>query len=343
MTGAPPRHGLGDPRIPWNVLLDARTTTPPESGSVRRRLQALARRERWPEPALDAVAAGEAPALLASLSARLAPEEPLDVAVHADGLVLRGDHRVLDGLSLLSVLGELIGAPAASAARGIAPADRDAPLLPAVVDRLTEVLVRPSARVAPSRRSRAAGRPSPDVFARRTVDAPLSTADLVRAGALAVRAWNAHRGGRSARISVAVGVTLTGSGARHLGDHSGFLRLRDVERLSRDEVAVALRTAPLQPSRAPGNGPLTTVVGAATRLAAPRLGSTLLVSHLGRVHAPGVEDIAFYPVSGGGSGLSLGAATVADRTVVTLRARGRDHDHDGLEQLLEAVAGQLGG
>jgi hypothetical protein len=67
----------------------------------------------------------------------------------------------------------------------------------------------------------------------------------------------------------------------------------------------------------------------------------VLVSHLGRVTAPDVRELAFHPVTAGGSGLSLGAVTLGDRTTLTLRARASAWDADGLEQLLEAIATHL--
>ena len=79
------------------------------------------------------------------------------------------------------------------------------------------------------------------------------------------------------------------------------------------------------------------------RLLSARLGSTVLVSHLGRVTAPGVERLAFYPVTGGGSGLSLGVVGHGARTTLTLRARGRRHDTEGLQAILEPLCAQLSG
>ena len=73
------------------------------------------------------------------------------------------------------------------------------------------------------------------------------------------------------------------------------------------------------------------------RLLAPRLGSTLLVSHLGDVTCPGVAALAFAPVTGGGSGVSLGAVGHDGATTLSLRARGRTHDADDLAELLEAI------
>jgi hypothetical protein len=114
--------------------------------------------------------------------------------------------------------------------------------------------------------------------------------------------------------------------------------------MSAEQVRTALAAAPVQPGGGSGRrGPMGRALGAAARLAAPRLGSTLLVSHLGTVTADDrLTGAAFYPVTGGGSGLSLGAATVRGTTTLTLRARAAQHDDDALQQLLERVVAQLG-
>jgi len=102
----------------------------------------------------------------------------------------------------------------------------------------------------------------------------------------------------------------------------------------------------LQPGAGAGAGSggriLSGAARAALRLAAPRLGSTLLVSHLGALDAPSsVENASFYPVSGGGSGLALGAATLHGSTTITLRGRAGQHDGEGLQELLALVVGAL--
>jgi len=73
-----------------------------------------------------------------------------------------------------------------------------------------------------------------------------------------------------------------------------------------------------------------------------RMGSTLLVSNLGLLRGPpGLGSVEFYPVAHGRSGVALGAASVGDRTVLTLRARRRDFDEEDLRDLLTRIAGRL--
>src|SRR5690606_22715834 len=127
---------------------------------------------------------------------------------------------------------------------------------------------------------------------------------------------------------------------------SALLRLRDVERLDLPAIEDALRNAPPQtPPVIAEPRRWTPLVDRATRagmrLLGPRLGSTMLVSHLGQVTAPGVERLAFHPVTAGGTGLSLGAVGHDGRTVLTLRGRATQWEDNGLEQVLEAVVSLL--
>jgi hypothetical protein len=183
-----------------------------------------------------------------------------------------------------------------------------------------------------------------DVFAATTVPGTPRTADLVSAGSRAVIRWNRDHARPARRISVAVGVSTVGGVSDDLADRSGFLRLNNVEKMTASEVRDSLAHAPLQPGGGGTRRPpvVAAATGLALRLAAPRLGSTLLVSHLGVLEAPAsAHDPAFYPVTGGGSGLSLGAASLRDRTTLTLRARASQHDDEGLQALLALVVEAL--
>ena len=111
-----------------------------------------------------------------------------------------------------------------------------------------------------------------------------------------------------------------------------------METLSLDEVRRAMSESALQPEGGTAAGG---ILRAATSLLAPRLGSTLLVSHLGEVETAGCDDLAFYPVTGGASGLALGAVGIGGHTTITLRARAAQHDEDGLRALVAAVLAEL--
>jgi hypothetical protein len=299
------RHGLGDPRIAWTVLLTATLREAPSAALISARLDELAGAENW------------------------SSSPPLAITVNGDEVTLAADHRYLDGQAMLAALSRLLDRPVRSLATGVGSERRRAGLGLGGAKRLFEVSARPSAVLAPT----STGDSDEDAIAHAHLPYRVSTSDLV------VAATDALAGGSPRPISVAVGVaTRVGS---ELADNSGYLRIRDARGLSRAEVSDFLRRAPLQPGGEPA-GAVGALASIATRALANRLGSTVLVSHLGDVVADGVADLAFYPVSGGASGLSLGAATIEGRTTITLRARGHRHSSDGLERLLETITAALG-
>jgi hypothetical protein len=287
-----------------------------------------------------AVVEGDRPGLLRRLAAREEHTMPVAVGRWPEGVVVGAHHAYVDGLGLLTVLGELCATPVTSRAVGVDEARASARDAGSLLRRLAEFAMRPQAGVAGGGNGHDRG----DVFARATVDGPVRTAALVHAGASAVEDANRERGRRSDRVAVAVGVSRAGGTRTRVADDSGFLRLTGVERLSQAEVAAAIERAPLQFGGSAQSGVTRLASGlirTLARLLAPRLGSTLLVSHLGTIDANGVDALAFYPLAGGGSGVSLGAATLRERTTLTLRARAARHTADDLERLLAAIADRL--
>jgi len=334
------RHALGDPRIPWVVLLDLSWTAPPPVPDLAAGLSSLAAEGGWAAPGPGAVVQGERRQLLSDLST--ASPEALRLGRYDAGVVLAARHDALDGLAMLTAARRLLG-QVRSSARGLPPDSARASSRSTGRElgrRAWEVLVRPPARVAPSRSDGASG----DVFASTTVPFTVRTADLVHSGARALADWNAEHGRPAARTAVAIGASTIGGSADLLRDSSAFLRLTGVESMSLDQVRAAIAAAPVQPGgeSASASGVLGRAVGVALRVAAPRLGSTLLVSHLGTLSGDDhLAAAAFYPVTGGGSGLSLGAATVVMTTTITVRARAAQHDDDALQHLLERVVAYL--
>lgn len=331
------RHGLGDPRIPWQVLLETGRPGNVTAADLVDRLEQLAASAGWPKPGPSSLIHDERRTLLATLASE--GTEAIRLGVHDQGLVIAARHDRLDGLGILAAAAALTGSELRSSARGIA-ADRDrSGTATALARRAWEVAFRPPGRVAASRSTEDAG----DSFASRQVERSPRSADLVHAGAQAVSRWNREHGEPARRISVAVGVSTLGGGSAVLADRSAFLRLTDVERLSLEEVRGELAHAPVQPNSVPGA--VDAVSGTLLRWAAPRLGSTLLVSHLGEISSSvpaAVTPLAFYPVTGGDSGISLGATTVAGRTTLTLRSRAARHGDQDLERLLDRVLDALG-
>ena len=340
MSSPSEQSWVADPTVAWNIVLTARLATPPSRSELALALAGLAQEQGWPEPTEDAVRVGEVEALRARLAADVDVACPVSIGIDGSALVLSAHHSQVDGVGLLALLRDLAGIPVSSWARG-AGERPDAPPLRSLVSRLAEVAVAPPARVYESATTPVAQ----DVFAVRSVAGGWRTADLVEAGAAALGRWNASHGSRTRRIAVAVGVSRTGGADLVVGENSGWLRIRNVERLTRPEVSQAVSSAPLvtTPTGVRRSRPVRDrLVSAGLRVMAPRLGSTLLVSHLGRVEATGVEDVAFFPVTGGGSGLALGAVSLSGRTLLTLRARGAQHSNEGLQTMLETLVEELG-
>jgi len=320
----------GDSTVTWGIALRGRVE-PPDPDEVRARLRQLA--DRHPDLGLpDDLTAGWDLAGLASLPFRQTGPA-VRVAVEPDAVVVAAHHHAVDGLGLLALFSDLTGTEVVSTARGLG--DRSSrPFVRAAAGRVAEALLQPPAIVA-----RSGIRQGLDVLAATQVDGPVRTGRLVAAAARAVRAWNADHGERADWIAVAIGASLRPGAQARPEDASAYLRLRRAERLSVEAVEAAMRSRPIEPATLPaGSGTLVRLTGWFSR----RLGSTLLVSHLGEVSARGLDALEFYPVSGGRSGVSLGAATVGGRTTLTLRARGGEHTDEELGRLLDLVRDALG-
>lgn len=303
---------VADPSIGWRILLDARLLDPPA-------------------PAADVRSATS----VAELRRQLAAPDPAPVLVGAVGreLVVSAHHSAVDGLGLLRVLEQRGHGPVTSSARGVGERPSGHGYAGTVGRRLAEAAFRPPARVPVDP---PVGSRDGDTMVEIDVPGTYRTAEVVHA---AVRALVDR--GAGPRVAVAVGVTRDPAASGPIADRSALLRLRDVERLDLSGIDRALREAPVERPPVAGSGFVDRAAAVAMRVLARRLGSTLLVSHLGEVGAPAVERLAFFPVTAGGTGISLGAVGHGGRTVLTLRARAAAWDADGLERVLEAVGGRL--
>lgn len=336
----PGRTWVADPRIGWRILLTATLPEPAVASVVADQLAALARDQGWPalptplhDDSLDRLQA----ALLAPSPA------PLVVGTSGRHLALSAHHSAVGGLGLLAVLSRLGLAPVHSSARGVGDRTTTGGLIRTIGRRLGEVAFRPPAVLTPP--TRPILQPG-DVLVEGTVAGSHRTAAIVAAASRAVVDHETARGRTARHVAVAVGAVRDQARGNPIGDHSVLLRLRDVERLDAEGIARALAQAPVQtPPSATRPRPWTPAVDRVTtaglRMLAPRLGSTLLVSHLGDVTAPHVDGLSFHPVTAGGTGLSLGAVGLRGETVLTLRARAASWNDNGLEQLLEAVVSLL--
>ncbi|KAA1429054.1 hypothetical protein [Nocardioides antri] len=338
----PSERWVADPSIGWRILLTATLPRPPQPDVVTVQLEALATSQGWPPP--PAVRA--APSVDDLRRSLVAPDPaPLLVGICGNDLVLSAHHGAADGLALLQALEQLGLATVRSTARGVGDRPAAHGVVGTVARRLREAALHPPATITPAHPGEGPG--GGDVMADVEVEGSFRTAALVHAAVRAIEQHEAGRGRRAHRVAVAVGASRDPEpGDDSIADRSALLRLLDVERLDLLGIERALREAQVEtPPVAARRRPWTPAVERATttgmRMLARRLGSTLLVSHLGEVSAPHVDRLSFHPVTAGGTGISLGAVGHRGRTVLTLRARAADWDADGLERLLEAVGGRL--
>lgn len=324
---------VADPGIGWRILLTAVLPEPPD---LVARLAGIAEQQRWPAPP-PVRRSGDLATLRSGLVA--ADPAPLLVGVAGDRLVLSAHHSAVDGLGLLTLLERLGAGPVRSAARGVGDRTTSGGAARTTTRRLREALLHPPARLTPSAVDPGA---RGDVLVERSVAGSHRTAALVHAATRAVVEHEQARGRTAEHVAIAIGAVREPAGDGPVADRSVLLRLTDVERLDAAGIRQALDRTPVQtPPAAGGSSLVAGATGAALRVLAPRLGSTLLVSHLGEVTAPGVQSLSFHPVTAGGTGLSLGAVGHDGRTVLTLRGRAAQWNDNGLEQLLEAVVSLL--
>lgn len=348
MSGPP--GWVADGSIGWRILLSAELDEPAGAAGLLARLIRLHDLQGWgrPAPTMTDPDSGRLRQLLT-----VDRPDPVVVGTSGSTVVISAHHGAADGLGLLRILTELTGVTATSSAAGVGDRPDTGSALRTTARRLAEVAAHPPARVRPRspRPPRAiAGRRALDVMVEQTVPGRWRTHDLVDAAARAIVAHEASAGRTAQRVAVAVGAGRAQAPDESIADRSVLLRLQDVERMSRSEIVERLRTAPVQTP--PAGGALSPVTAVGLRVLSPRLGSTVLVSHLGEVTTdPAVRDLAFHPVTAGGSGLSLGAvglpgddldhSPAGSRTTLTLRARGDRWRAADLSGLLDRIAANL--
>ncbi len=307
---------VADPTIGWRILLTATLPDPPPVDS-------------------DVRSAASTDELRRAL---VAPDPaPVLVGVAGHDLVVSAHHSAVDGLGLLRILEQRGHGPVTSSARGVADRPAGRGYAGTVARRLAEAAFRAPGRITAQRRGGVTGPTPGDVMVEVELPGSFRTAEIVHAAAAALTDL-----GAGPRVAVAVGATRDPDPGGAIADRSVLLRLRDVERLDLAGVERALREVPVERPPVTGSGAVDRAAAVAIRMLARRLGSTLLVSHLGEVTAPHVERLVFHPVTAGGTGISLGAVGHRGSTVLTLRARAADWNADDLERVLEAVGGRLG-
>ena len=315
----------GDSSIAWGIGIEASLRTPLDTDDVRDRLDALLTRHRHLAPAY--VVEGEPS--FAELLSRPFEQERLRVQVKDHRVRVVGHHTAVDGLGLLTILGDLTGKRVESGALGLGRRPTR-PFVRTALGRLKEAAFAPPAVIAPVGRTRVVD----DALAVIEVPGSVRAADLVVAAAAAILA----RQPEARRIAVAVGASKRPGPGAWPTDESAYLRLRNAERLDVEAVGRALRSQPAEPSgEVAGSG----FAARVSALLSRRLGSTILVSHLGEVSGDALDGVAFYPVTGGRSGVSLGAVGAGGSTSLTMRARGGEHSGTDLADLLDEVRSRI--
>lgn len=335
----------GDPTISWSVLLRATIDSPADPAKVGERLAAMVR--RYPHlgavPAVEAADARQWPALLARFAdepyADGCPLVRVAIGTEEPVLVVAAHHGVTDGLGLLALLGEALGTTLTSAARGIGERAARSSFAVTAARRLVEALLRPPARIAPHGGSDSAAAAGDVLREVEVPAAPVGTGTLVAATARAVESWNRWSGTRTGRQVVGLGVSRRGGERLTPELDSAFVRLAlpgDPSGATVRRMIAKCRPEPTYPhtrSAAPQ---------AVTRALARRLGSTFLVSNLGRVQAAaGVRSLAFHPAASGRSGVAIGAVTAGAITTITIRARRSDFDDSAAGKLLDTIVDEL--
>lgn len=317
-------------------MLAAELDEPPNPDEVADHLLAVQRQH----PALTGrVQAGAALDLAALGSTPFDDDGLVRVAVDGRQVAVAGHHVVIDGLGLLALLCSLTGVTATSSARGLTASGTSRPLLSvAAASRATELVLRRPAVVAATGRRQS----GPDILVSCGVAGSVRLADLVVAARDGVVWWNRDHRGRTSPISVAIGASRrSGAAAITPTDDSAYLRLADVAGRNAAEIANEIGASPAQlaPSKAGRKRLVTAAMSQVSRFR----GSTVLISHLGRIKSEGIVEMQFFPVAGGASGLSIGAATVGANTQVTLRGRAGRHSPRDLQHLLSAITSRLPG
>lgn len=338
MSGDAGRRWVADPTVRWTILLTARLADLPRTDLLEDRSRRLSHGLGWPSPP-DVLELDDVDLLRRELSAG-SVGTPLRLGRSGQALVVAAHHAHVDGIGLLGALGALLDTPVHSSARGLAGRPARSGVARAALARLREAARRPPARVAGTGPATdASADPEHDVFAERVLDGTVRVSALAHAAVAGL----AGRLDGARPVSLAVGASERPGDDPTVANLSALIRLTDVAGDDLDRLATRLREAPVEPDlsggqhRAATRGAMTT----ALRLLRHRLGSTLLVSHLGEVTAPGVEGLAFHPVSGGASGVALGAVGLGGATTLTLRARGATHTRADLDAVLAGVVEQL--
>lgn len=329
----------GDPTVSWSIYLDVELAAPVAPDLLRRRLteEVAAHPHLGLPPEWSVVPEQEWARALRDIGDRLyRADGPLvRGCVTTDGsrLAIAAHHGAVDGLGLVALVGATTGTRLTSRARGIAAAPAERPFLRTCVDRGMEALVRNPRRFRAQHRSGAVG----DWMLTTPTTVPMSTGLLIAAVGEVLQEWGAQPDGRRHPTVMAVAASRRPAGEVLRPDRdTAYLRLVDVSPgdvgAARDQLAATAPEPDFPSSRVGGLAPM------ATRLLQPRLGSTVLISNVGRVDgAEGIRSMAILPTASGPSGLAVGAMTAGETGTLSVRARRNAFTEAGARRLLDSV------
>lgn len=335
----------GDPSVTWSILLEYTLSRPVE----RTQLEAAARDlvaghpHLGRAPQIDTFDANRYDDVLHRFAnTHYGDDEPLlriALSDSGDRVLLAAHHGAVDGLGLVAAMNSLLGVRLVSGARGISDRPATRGFTSSSVRRLWDALTRP-----PARFRRAGGVSSRDprdwLLVSEVVWRTPGTGGLMLAVREAWEQWNGTSPGRRP-VVVALGASRRNEGEELTPDRDTAYARVDVTALHTREQADRMLSAVVpEPdfpaSRGLGVGPV------ATRLLRSRLGSTVLVSNLGRLSGDGlVAGASFWPTASGPSGVAVGLVTVGDRTTATVRARRGDFDLASASRLRDLVRSRL--
>jgi hypothetical protein len=346
----------GDPDTTWGIGVEAGLARHLDAEDVERGLRALSGRhphlgeigrvvevpaDRWDDARARTLADPFQPGRPLVRAVCTTGEEPgrarLLVAVH---------HGVCDGLGLLSLVGAGTGAPLLPTASGLGALPPQGSFLATAPRRVLEALRHPPPRFpvrAGEGRTSGGGmfddEPAEVVVVRSGERLRVGTVALCQALARVFR----ERSARDAAASRALPLLFVGASRRRPGTvapdrQTAYLRFRVDPDWTAAEAATAFGALRPEP-----DFPETSLRGLGPRLVRPlrnRLGSTAMVSNLGVLEGD-VEWLAMYPALSGPAAVSVGLASTATRTTLSVRTRRDEFGQQDATDLLEALWGYL--